>query len=67
MRVSEWLSRAGCLAIGLATFALFFAVGFIVSLVSGDFMMMLQSLVVAALLAGAALWLGRRHAATRGR
>lgn len=66
MRIDERLRRAGCIASGLLTFALFFAIGAAVSLVSGDWLTTLQALVVAGLFAGAGIWLGRRRSGARG-
>lgn len=65
MSIAERLRRAGCLAAAAATFALFFAVGTAVSLVSGDWLTTLQALAVTALFAGGALWLERKHRRTR--
>jgi hypothetical protein len=61
MRILDRLRRAGCIATALATFALFFAVGTVASLFSGDLLTTVQALVVTGLLAAAALWLERRR------
>ena len=61
MPILERARRAGCIASGAASLALFFAIGAIVSLLAGDVLMVLQSLVVAALLFGAAIWIARVH------
>ncbi|HVK38975.1 MAG TPA: hypothetical protein VNA88_10615 [Candidatus Kapabacteria bacterium] len=61
MRLDERFRRAGCLALGLLSFAFFFAVGAAVSLVSGDLMMALQALVVAAVFAGFGVLVMRRR------
>jgi hypothetical protein len=64
MRILDRARQAGCIATGVATFALFFAVGVLVSLMSGDFLTTFQALAVTALLGGLALWLERRHRRT---
>jgi hypothetical protein len=61
MRILDRARNAGCIATGLATFALFFGVGAVVSLFSGDPLTTLQALVVAVLLLGAAYWLEQRR------
>jgi hypothetical protein len=66
MRIDERLRRAGCLASGLLSFALFFAIGAAVSLVSGDWLTTLQALVVAALFGGGGVWIGRKRSKVRG-
>ncbi|MDB5033510.1 MAG: hypothetical protein JWQ98_751 [Chlorobi bacterium] len=56
------LNRAGCWAVGLYVFAIFFALGAIISLVNGDAMRALGSLLITAIAVGGGIWLARRHA-----
>lgn len=54
------LQRAGCWAVGLYAFALFFALGAVISLLNGDIVRTLGSLLIGALCVGGGIWLARR-------
>jgi hypothetical protein len=56
------LHRAGCWAVGLYVFAIFFALGAIISLMNGDVMRALGSLLITGIAAGGGIWLARKRA-----
>jgi len=61
------LQRAGCWAVGLYAFALFFALGALISLLNGDILRTIGALFIGALAAGGGIWLARRSGGTGSR
>jgi hypothetical protein len=56
------VKRAGCWAVGLYAFAIFFALGALVSLINLDFLRAIGGLVLAALCVGLGIGLARKGA-----
>ncbi len=52
--------RAGCWAVGLYAFAIFFLLGAVVSLLNADFLRTIEALLLAALAVGLGIWLARK-------
>ncbi|MEO5928651.1 MAG: hypothetical protein ABIR47_01850 [Candidatus Kapaibacterium sp.] len=67
IRQQGLLQRAGCWAVGLYVFAIFFTLGAIISLINGDLMRALGSLLITAIAVGGGIWLARKHAENGGR
>jgi|GEM_PF-5178358 len=62
-RTPTWFERAGCWAVGVYAFALYFAVAALVTILNGDVLRMLESGVLAVLLVIFGVWLARRNVA----
>lgn len=60
-RRPTWFERAGCWAVGVYAFALYFAVATLVTVFNGDILRTLESGVLAALLVAFGIWLARRN------
>jgi hypothetical protein len=58
--------RAGCWAVGLYAFAIFFALGAIISLLNGDIIRTLGALLIGAVCVGVGIWLARKNAGSTG-
>jgi hypothetical protein len=54
------VKRAGCWAVGLYIFAIFFTLGALVSLINLDFMRAIGGVVIAAICVGLGIWLARK-------
>ncbi|MBS1913295.1 MAG: hypothetical protein JST22_15000 [Bacteroidetes bacterium] len=58
--IPERIRRAGCWANGLYAFAIFFALGTIISFLNRDIVRALESLLLTAICIGVGIWLARR-------
>ncbi|HVZ37814.1 MAG TPA: hypothetical protein VHI13_00910 [Candidatus Kapabacteria bacterium] len=58
--IPERIRRAGCWANGLYAFAIFFALGAIISFLNTDIVRALESLLLTAICIGVGIWLARR-------
>jgi hypothetical protein len=54
------MKRAGCWAVGLYAFAVFFTLGALVSLINLDFIRAIEGLILAAACMGLGIWLARK-------
>lgn len=62
-RRPTWFERAGCWAVGVYAFALYFAIATLVTVLNGDVLRMVESGALAALLVALGIWLARRNVA----
>lgn len=58
------MQRAGCWAVGLYAFAVFFALGGLISLLNTDIIRAVEGFVLAALSVAGGIWLARKAART---
>lgn len=59
--ILQIVGNAGCFALGLYGFAIFFALGALVSFLNVDFMRTAQAVILMGLSLGGGIWLAQKH------